>query len=78
MNGFLSADPGDLTAPQKNTLPGGTYTILFGKGTPIALNIPQLPYNVFPTAKSGRTPTAWSELIRDFDTDGKFTLPLQW
>ncbi|WP_315579138.1 CocE/NonD family hydrolase [Hoylesella oralis] len=78
VNGFLTADPGDLTTPQKQTLPGGVYTILLGKSTPTALDIPQLPYNAFPTAASGRTPTAWNELTRDFDSSGKFTLPLKW
>ncbi|MGR6981254.1 CocE/NonD family hydrolase [Testudinibacter sp. P27/CKL/0425] len=74
----FSAQPCGLTAPQQKTVPGGEYTILFGKDTPSALNLPQMPFNALPTAKSGRTPTAWSENTRAFDTEGKHTLPLQW
>ncbi len=76
-NGFLQADPADLTAPQKATVPGGEYIILFGRETPTSLNIPQLPFRAFPTIKSGNTPTSWSEMTRDFDKTG-YTIPLQW
>lgn len=75
--GFLIAEPAELTAPQKATVPGGRYTILFGKNTPTALYIPQLPFEDFSAVKAVHTPTSWNELTRDFDKTG-YTIPVEW
>ena len=73
----LIAEPAELTAPQKATLPGVRYTILFGKNTPTALYIPQLPFEDFSAVKAVHTPTSWNELTRDFDKTG-YTIPVEW
>ena len=41
--------------------PGGVYPVLYGPKTPSALNLPQLPFKVFPEVRSGPLPTPWSE-----------------
>lgn len=73
----MATEPCRLTSPQQETLPGGEYTILHGPEHPSALNLPQLPWQVFETVRSGPPPTAWDESQRAF-TDGDFTLPLDW
>jgi uncharacterized protein len=47
-----------LTAPQKQTLPGGAYQIDHSRLQPSSINLPLLPYGVFATASSGVTPTS--------------------
>lgn len=75
--GFLIAEPTNLTAPQKVTLPGGEYTLFFGADTRTALNLPILPFNHFPTVEEHHNPTSWNELTRDFDRTG-YTVPTEW
>lgn len=58
-----------LTAPQRDTLPGGRYEILYGPGHPSELTLPQLEWQAFPTAAAGVTPTADSSA---------YPLPLDW
>ena len=73
----LGTEPCRLTAPQQATLPGGTYTIMHGPKWPSALNLPQLPWKVFPEARAGVPPTAWNETLRTLETRN-VTLPLDW
>jgi predicted acyl esterase len=70
-------DPCKLTAPQRSTVPGGVYKILYGPKWPSALNLPQLPWSAFPSAAAGVPPTAWSENQRRLETR-EVTLPLDW
>jgi predicted acyl esterase len=70
-------DPCGLTVPQKATVPGGHYTVLFGPQHPSALNLPQLPFNAFPSARAGTPPSSWSENQRKLETRD-LTLPLDW
>ncbi|WP_405539532.1 hypothetical protein OG787_46320 [Streptomyces sp. NBC_00075] len=46
------------TAPQTQTLPGGTYTVHYGKEFPSQLNVPLLPSSCFRDTRSGVTPTS--------------------
>ena len=75
-------DPCRMTAPQRATLPGGTYTILYGTKTPSTLNLPQLPWKFFPEVRAGTLSTGWSENQRRMADPAKgdrvFTLPLDW
>ena len=66
-----------MTAPQRATLPGGTYKIKIGPHWPSALNLPQLPLVAFPSAAASVPPTAWSEERRTLDTP-EDTLPRDW
>ena len=75
--GFLIAEPGELTAPQKATLPGGCYTLFVGADNPTSLSIPQLPYNHFSTVEAHHNSTSWNESTRDFDRTG-YTIPIDW
>lgn len=75
--GFLIAEPGELTAPQKATLPGGCYTLFVGADNPTSLSIPQLPYNHFSTVEAQHNSTSWNESTRDFDRTG-YTIPIDW
>jgi predicted acyl esterase len=70
-------DPCSLTAPQAATLPCGTYRILHGPKWRSVLNLPQLPWKVFPAVAAGTTPTAWDESNRSLTSNG-FALPLDW
>jgi uncharacterized protein len=47
-----------LTAPQKQTLPGGAYQVGHSRLQPSSINLPLLPYEVFRTAVSAVTPTS--------------------
>lgn len=60
---FVS-EPCQLTAPQRTTLPGGTYRILAEAAHPPALHLPQLAYQAFPTARSGVMRTELNEMER--------------
>jgi hypothetical protein len=51
-------EPCYLTAPQAQTLPGGTYAVLHGPSWHSAVNLPILPYRTYETAASGGTPTS--------------------
>lgn len=75
--GFLIADPGELTAPQKATLPNGLYTIFVGSNTPSSLSLPQLPFDFFMGVQSHHNSTSWSEMTRDFDSTG-YSIPTEW
>ncbi len=70
-------DPCGLTAPQERSVPGGTYTILYGAKWPSAINLPQLPFNAFPAVADGNTATGWNEHDR-YVEPGKFSLPTDW
>jgi predicted acyl esterase len=70
-------DPCRLTAPQQASVPGGVYKILYGPKWPSALNLPQLPWKVFPEARAGVVPTAWNENQRRLESR-ELTLPLDW
>ena len=50
---YFGSEPCILTAPQKETLPGGEYFIKRG-----LINLPLLPYGCLPKAASGATPTS--------------------
>jgi hypothetical protein len=58
------------------------YTVLYGPETPSALNLPQLPFKVFPEVRSGPLPTPWSEGRRRIEDskigDKVISLPLDW
>ena len=54
----FNAEPCYYTTPQQRTLPGGTYTLLSDAAHPSALNLPLLPYDYFPTARSAVTATS--------------------
>jgi putative CocE/NonD family hydrolase len=56
-----------LTAPQSRTLPGGIYQVERSRQYPTALNLPLLPYEVYPTTPSTATPTS-----------GGWLVPQQW
>src|SRR5918993_83333 len=75
-------DPCRLTGPQQATVPGGVYTVLYGPETPSALNLPQLPFKVFPEVRAGVLPTGWNESYRRMRDsklgDKSFALPLDW
>jgi uncharacterized protein len=75
-------DPCRLTGPQQRTVPGGVYTVLYEPETPSALNLPQLPFKVFPEVRSGPLPTPWSEGRRRIEEskigDKVISLPLDW
>ena len=73
----LVSEPCRLTAPQQETLPGGTYAVLFGPEHPSALHLPQLPWQAFPDVRSGPPPADWAEGAED-STYLDFTLPLDW
>jgi predicted acyl esterase len=47
-----------LTAPQKQTLPGGAYQVDHSRLHPSSINLPLLPYGIFRTAASAVTPTS--------------------
>jgi uncharacterized protein len=68
----LVSEPCKLTAPQQKTLPGGTYTILYGPQHPSTLNLPQVAPNALPSVPAGRTPTAPG------GPGPAATLPLDW
>lgn len=70
----LVSEPCRLTAPQQETLPGGTYTVLLGPERPSALHLPQLPWQAFEAVRSGPPPADWAEPSDYLD----FTLPLDW
>ncbi|MCD8253227.1 MAG: CocE/NonD family hydrolase [Phocaeicola dorei] len=72
-----SDDPGYLTAPQKATVPGGVYTLRFGKGYPSALHLPVIPSGSFQYVQSGIVPTGWNENVRKME-ESKYILPLNW
>jgi uncharacterized protein len=63
----FSTEPCYNTAPQKQTLPGGTYSIRTDRQHPSALSLPLLPYEQFRTANSRVTPTS-----------GGIVEPLDW
>ena len=73
----LVSEPCKLTAPQQKTLPGGTYTILYGPQHPSALNLPQAERNAFPAVRAGRTPTAMPNFPGGAQGPPP-TLPLDW
>ena len=69
--------PCRLTKPQQETVPGGTYSIMHGPKWASALNVPQLPWKVFPEARSGLTGTV--EAIQfPGATRQNLTKPLDW
>lgn len=72
-----SDDPGYLTAPQKATVPGGVYTLYFGKDTPSALHLPVLRGETLNYVESGIVPTGWNETFRRFE-ENEYALPLDW
>ncbi len=71
----LVSEPCRLTLPQRETLPGGRYTLLFGPQYPSALHLPQLPWHAFETARSGPPPADWTDEPSPYLD---FTLPLVW
>lgn len=75
-------DPCRLTGPQQKTVPGGVYTLLYGADTPSTLNLPQLPFKVFPEVRSGPLPAPWNEGFRRVGEsragDKIISLPLDW
>lgn len=73
----MLSEPCRLTAPQAETLPGGTYQILWGPDQPSALNLPLMPYQHFAEAVSGPAPTGWDETNRSM-IEAATTLPLDW
>jgi predicted acyl esterase len=75
--GVPGPDPCGLTAPQQQTLPGGAYEILYGPATPSAVNLPELPWQLLPTAPSAVLPTGWDEGNRQMVTTNP-ALPLNW
>jgi len=78
-NGAVSlvSEPCRLTVPQQETLPGGTYKILYGSGHPSTLNLPQLPWQAFPAVRAGTPPADWADGAQTSPEHG-FTLPLDW
>lgn len=76
-NVSLTSEPCRLTAPQQETLPGGTYTTYFGPENPSAINLPQLPFNYFEGVRSGLPPLDWTEQDGE-QIERNFTLPLDW
>jgi putative CocE/NonD family hydrolase len=52
-----------LTTPQQRTLAGGVYQIQRGGRYPTVLNLPLLPYGVYPTTPSNVTPTSGGQLV---------------
>lgn len=72
----FASEPCRLTQPQQTTLPGGIYTLYFGKENASCLHLPLLPYLSFETVRSAPPAGEW--------TDDKslpyldFTLPLDW
>ncbi|MGR6981628.1 CocE/NonD family hydrolase [Testudinibacter sp. P27/CKL/0425] len=57
-------EPCRLTATQQQTVPGGTYTLLYGTDTPLSLNLPQLDYQAQPEVRSGKLALPWNEGAR--------------
>lgn len=55
---FLGTDPCYLTAPQQETVPGGTYRILHGSAHPTRLSLPVLPALAFESQPCAVTPTS--------------------
>lgn len=47
-----------LTAPQRKTLPGGRYHVVWGASTPSSINVPLLPQGTLKTTSSAITPTS--------------------
>lgn len=70
----MLSEPCRLTAPQRETLPGGIYRIGLEGST---LNLPLMPYQAFPAVASGPAPAAWDESNRRM-TPAETTLPLDW
>jgi len=58
LSALAPAVPCLLTAPQRATLPGGTYLIQRSRGLPSSLRVPLLAAGTLPTALSGTTPTS--------------------
>jgi uncharacterized protein len=63
----IGHDPCYFTTPELMTLTGGDFTLFYGGQYPSALNVPILPYRVYPTASSGVT-----------STSAGYTEPLYW
>ncbi|MCP1661236.1 CocE/NonD family hydrolase [Neisseria perflava] len=57
-------EPCRLTKAQEASIPGGVYTVLYGKDTPSSLNLPQLPYKTFAGVKEGKLGLLWNESLR--------------
>jgi predicted acyl esterase len=66
-----------LTAPQRSTIPGATYTILHGSQWPSAIHLPQMSAGAFTAVRAGIPPSAWNENQRKLETRD-ITLPLDW
>ncbi len=73
----MISEPCRLTALQAETLPGGAYQVLWGPDHASTLNLPLLPYRLFPEAASRPAPTAWDETTRSM-VEATTTLPMEW
>jgi uncharacterized protein len=58
------------STPQKNTLPGGVYTVVWSPSTPSSVNVPLLPEGATQTAASGVTVTS-NGLTEPLDWNGR-------
>jgi uncharacterized protein len=63
----IGHDPCYFTGPELTRLTDADFTFYYGGRDPSALNLPLLPYGVYPTAASGVT-----------STSGGYTEPLYW
>lgn len=73
-------EPCGLTGPQQKTVPGGKYTILYGKDTPTTINLMELPFKSLPDVPARKLAYPWNEGTRSINTDIEkgFALPLRW
>ncbi len=46
------------SAPQRDTLPGGVYTIVWGTSSPSSINVPLMDAGALPEATSAATETS--------------------
>lgn len=70
----LTADPCDLTRPQRETVPGGTYRILWGAKSGSSLNLPLVPLSTFQAVPAGKVPQSGEIIVPGLDT----SLPRTW
>ena len=73
----FTAEPCGLTKPQKETIPGGIYTLHFSKKYPAALNLPIMPYNYFKSVNKG-LPAQEPNANGRINNNRNYTLPMSW
>lgn len=74
--------PCGLTQPQKDSVPGGIYSVVYGGKKSSSINLPLLPFKEFKEVRSGIAPTPWIDGLRKVgqpnSEEKNFILPLDW